>query len=73
MDEGMDMSRWPRAPYVIAAAIAVVLVTVFTLYGLLSNEPAQQKPSTPATKAEMMAPQPVRYLSGSSIIVRAES
>jgi hypothetical protein len=51
-----DVSRWPRAPYVIAAAIAVVLVTVFTLYGLLRTEPAQQKPSSPATNAEVVAP-----------------
>jgi hypothetical protein len=36
---------------VIAAAIAVVLVTVFTLYGLLRSEPEQQKPATPATNA----------------------
>jgi len=36
MEEGEPaMSRWRRAPYVIAAAIAVVLVTVFTLYGLM--------------------------------------
>jgi eukaryotic-like serine/threonine-protein kinase len=46
-----EVSRWPRAPYVIAAAIAVVLVTVFTLYGLLRSEPEQQKPATPATNA----------------------
>jgi hypothetical protein len=51
--EEPEMARWPRAPYVIAAAIAVVLVTVFTLYGLLHSEPAQQKPSTPATNAEV--------------------
>ncbi|HEX4309770.1 MAG TPA: hypothetical protein VHZ25_07060 [Acidobacteriaceae bacterium] len=56
MDDEMDMSRWPRAPYVIAAAIAVVLVTVFTLYGLLSNAPAQQKPSGPATNAQLVIP-----------------
>jgi hypothetical protein len=45
------MSRWPKAPYVIAAAIAVVLVTVFTLYGLLHGQtttPQQQAPSTAA-------------------------
>jgi hypothetical protein len=73
LDDETEVSRWPRAPYVIAAAIAVVLVTVFTLYGLLSNEPAQQKPSGPATNAEMMAPRAVGYLSSSSVIVRAES
>jgi hypothetical protein len=32
-----EISRWPRASYVIAAAIAVVLVTVFTLYGLMRS------------------------------------
>ncbi len=53
LDEGPEMARWPRAPYVIAAAIAVVLVTVFTLYGLLHSEPAQQKSSAPATNAEV--------------------
>jgi hypothetical protein len=63
------MARWPRAPYVIAAAIAVVLVTVFTLYGLLHTEPAQQKSSTPATNAEVrpvgVRPAPVAMVHGS--------
>lgn len=49
------ISRWPRAPYVIAAAIAVVLVTVFTLYGLLHGQTSDQKPaSAPATAAEVV-------------------
>jgi hypothetical protein len=52
LEEEPEMARWPRAPYVIAAAIAVVLVTVFTLYGLLHTEPAQQKTSTPGTNAD---------------------
>jgi len=73
VDDEAEVSRWPRAPYVIAAAIAVVLVTVFTLYGLLSNEPAQQKPSAPATNAEAVAPHAVGYFSGSRVTVRAES
>jgi hypothetical protein len=47
-------SRWPKAPYVIVAAIAVVLVTVFTLYGLLHTQPAQQQQSSPATAAEVV-------------------
>jgi len=47
-------SRWPKAPYVIAAAIAVVLVTVFALYGLLHTQPAQQQQATPATAAEVV-------------------
>jgi hypothetical protein len=62
------MARWPRAPYVIAAAIAVVLVTVFTLYGLLHSEPAQQKSSAPATNAEVrpvgVRPAPVAMVHG---------
>jgi hypothetical protein len=53
LEEEPEMARWPRAPYVIAAAIAVVLVTVFTLYGLLHSEPAQQKTSAPGTNAEV--------------------
>lgn len=63
-DDGMErgepaiprlMSRWPKAPYVIAAAIAVVLVTVFTLYGLLHGQTSDQKPAAaPATAAEVV-------------------
>jgi len=52
-EEEPELTRWQRAPYVIAAAIAVVLVAVFTLYGLMHSEPAQQKPATPATSAEV--------------------
>ena len=55
MEDGEpEMSRWPKAPYVIAAAIAVVLVTVFTLYGLLHGQTQQQQQPTPATAAEVV-------------------
>jgi hypothetical protein len=56
MDAGWVMEpepsegKWPGAVYVVAAAIAVVLVTVFTLYGLMHREP-EQRPATPATSA----------------------
>jgi len=49
--EAGDGAKWPRAPYVIAAAIAVVLVTVFTVYGLLHSQSIEQKPSAPAATA----------------------
>ncbi len=51
-----EEARWPKAPYLIAAAIAVVLVTVFTLYGLLHGRPAQQQPTAPATAATVTVP-----------------
>ena len=55
MEDGEpEMSRWPKAPYVIAAAIAVVLVTVFTLYGLLHGQTTQQQQPAPATAAEVV-------------------
>jgi len=50
------MSRWPKAPYVIVAAIAVVLVTVFTLYGLLHGQASQQPQPAPATTAAVTVP-----------------
>ncbi len=50
------MSRWPKAPYVIVAAIAVVLVTVFTLYGLLHGQSSQQPQPAPATTAAVTVP-----------------
>lgn len=49
-----EVSRWPRAPYVIAAAIAVVLVTVFTLYGLLRSDPQPEKTPAPAASAQVV-------------------
>ncbi len=52
-EEEPEPTRWQRAPYVIAAAIAVVLVAVFTLYGLMHSDSTQQKPATPATSAEV--------------------
>jgi len=55
-DDEREGSRWPRAPYVIAAAIAVVLVTVFTLYGLLRGQPVQQKPTAPDAAATVTTP-----------------
>lgn len=53
-DDEPEMSRWPKAPYVIAAAIAVVLVAVFTLYGLLHGPTPQQQQPAPATAAEVI-------------------
>ena len=53
-DEEPEISRWPKASYVIAAAIAVVLVTVFTLYGLLHGQTSQQPQTGPATTAEVV-------------------
>jgi hypothetical protein len=50
-DEEHSEGRWPGAVYVIAAAIAVVLVTVFTLYGMLRREPATPQATAPATSA----------------------
>jgi eukaryotic-like serine/threonine-protein kinase len=54
-DDGVE-ARWPKAPYVIAAAIAVVLVTVFTLYGLLHSQTTQQQPTAPSTAATVTTP-----------------
>jgi hypothetical protein len=50
MEPESSEGKWPGAVYVVAAAIAVVLVTVFTLYGLMHREP-EQRPATPATSA----------------------
>jgi hypothetical protein len=50
MDPESSEGKWPGAVYVVAAAIAVVLVTVFTLYGLMHREP-EQRPAAPATSA----------------------
>ncbi|HVU00012.1 MAG TPA: hypothetical protein VHE33_21105 [Acidobacteriaceae bacterium] len=54
VDDEPQMSRWPKAPYVIAAAIAVVLVTVFTLYGLLHGQSTTPQQQAPATAAEVV-------------------
>jgi hypothetical protein len=54
-DDEEGQGQWPRAIYVIAAAIAVVLVTVFTLYGKLHHEPEQApKSATPAPSATVV-------------------
>jgi len=46
--------KW-RAHYVIAAAIAVVLVTVFTVYGMMHLEPATQAKASPSSKPAVSA------------------
>ncbi len=53
-DDEPEVSRWPKARYVIAAAIAVVLVTVFTLYGLLHGQTSPQQQPAPTTAAEVV-------------------
>jgi eukaryotic-like serine/threonine-protein kinase len=43
-----EWGRWPTAPYIIVSAVALILVTVFTLYGILHRKPAA--PKAPATQ-----------------------
>lgn len=38
-----EWGRWPTAPYIVISAIALILVTVFTLYGILHKKPAPPK------------------------------
>jgi hypothetical protein len=47
--ENPEEARWPGAPYVIAAVIAVLLVTVFTLYGMMRLESSGRRTAAPAT------------------------
>lgn len=55
-DDAVEKRRRPSAPYVVAAAVAVVLVTIFTLYGMLHHEPAA--PKSVAATATRPAPVP---------------
>jgi hypothetical protein len=46
-----EEERWPSAPYVIAAVIAVLLVTVFTVYGMMHLESTGKRSAAPVTPA----------------------
>jgi hypothetical protein len=50
-DDAVEKHRRPSAPYVIGAAVAVLLVTIFTLYGILHHGPAAPKPAAVTTPA----------------------
>ncbi|HEX3662614.1 MAG TPA: SPOR domain-containing protein [Acidobacteriaceae bacterium] len=39
-DDEPEWGRWPTAPYIIVSAVALILVTVFTLYGILHRKAA---------------------------------
>lgn len=55
-DDEPEWGRWPTAPYIILSAVALILVTVFTLYGILHRKPAATKaPATPAVVVERPA------------------
>jgi len=56
-DERPEVRRRRSAPYVIAAAVAVVLVTLFTLYGMLHHDAAAPK-ATGQTTAPHSQPAP---------------
>jgi hypothetical protein len=64
-DEAGKAHRRRSAPYVVAAAVAVVLVTIFTLYGMLHHGPGAPKAAVPAAthpvpeKTVVMKPAPV--------------
>ncbi len=49
-----EESRWPGAPYVIAAIIAVLLVTVFTVYGMMHLESSAKRSASPAAPAPLV-------------------
>lgn len=51
-----EWGRWPTAPYIVVSAIALILVTVFTLYGILHRKPAAAKaPAAPMVVVERPA------------------
>ena len=55
-DAEPEWGRWPTAPYIVISAVALLLVTVFTLYGILHRKPAAPKaPATPAVVVERPA------------------
>lgn len=56
-DEDPEWGRWPTAPYIILAALALILVTVFTLYGILHRKAttAAKTPAAPAVVVERPA------------------
>ncbi|HZZ39618.1 MAG TPA: SPOR domain-containing protein [Acidobacteriaceae bacterium] len=48
-----EWGRWPTAPYIVVSAVALILVTVFTLYGILHRKPAAAKaPAAPTVVVE---------------------
>jgi hypothetical protein len=42
-DDEPEWGKWPTAPYIVIAAVALILVTVFTLYGILHRKAAAPK------------------------------
>ncbi|MGA8161752.1 MAG: SPOR domain-containing protein [Acidobacteriaceae bacterium] len=51
-----EWGRWPTAPYIIISAVALILVTAFTLYGILHRRAAAPKaPATPTVVVERPA------------------
>jgi len=51
-----EWGRWPTAPYIVVSAIALILVTVFTLYGILHRKAAPPKaPAAPTVVVERPA------------------
>ncbi|MGA7524124.1 MAG: SPOR domain-containing protein [Acidobacteriaceae bacterium] len=48
-----EWGRWPTAPYIIVSAVALILVTVFTLYGILHRKATAAKvPANPMVVVE---------------------
>lgn len=53
VEDEPEWGRWPTAPYIVVSAIALILVTVFTLYGILHRKAAPAKaPATPTVVVE---------------------
>ena len=51
-----EWGRWPTAPYIVVSAVALILVTVFTLYGILHRKAAPAKaPAAPTVVVERPA------------------
>jgi hypothetical protein len=50
-----EWGRWPTAPYIIVSAVALILVTVFTLYGILHRKSAAKAAPAPTVVVERAA------------------
>lgn len=69
-----EWGRWPTAPYIILSAVALILVTVFTLYGILHRKPAATKaPANPTVVVERPAAAPAKRAATAPAAATAEA
>jgi eukaryotic-like serine/threonine-protein kinase len=72
-DDEPEWGKWPTAPYIVIAAVALILVTVFTLYGILHRKPVPPRAAANPTVVVERPAAPVKKSAAAPVVAAAHA